>query len=161
MNSKQNSFKKIAFLFASWFGTGYSPVASGTIGSLAALPLCWIVKEFTGFWGVFLAVLVLFGTGYIATKKVLKYTEHDPSFVVIDEVLGQMTTFLFVAFVPSSWILFFLGFLLFRFFDIFKIWPACYFDEKINNAYGVMLDDLAAGLYAGGILYLFSVYFLI
>ncbi len=150
---QQNLYKKLAFVLASWFGTGYSPIASGTVGSIAALPVCFLLKEFMGIWGIFLGAFILFWIGYFATKEVLKYTKHDPSLVVIDEVVGQLLAFVFVAYLPSTWITYLLGFVLFRFFDITKVWPACYFDKKIENAYGVMLDDVIAGLYAGVILY--------
>ena len=149
----QSFYKKTAFVLASWFKTGDSPVASGTVGSLAALPVCWAAKEFGGFWGLVVTAFVLFGVGSFATKEVLKYTKHDPSLVVIDEVVGQVLAFVFVASVPSTWGMFVMGFALFRFFDITKIWPACYFDRKVENAYGVMLDDVVAGLYAGLVLY--------
>ncbi len=151
--SKQNFYKKAAFAAASWFGAGYSPVASGTVGSLAALPVCWVAQEIGGIRGIVLTAFILFWVGAFATKEVLKYTKHDPSLVVIDEVVGQLLAFVFVAFLPSTWMMYLLGFVLFRFFDITKVWPACYFDRKVENAYGVMLDDVVAGLYAGLVLY--------
>ncbi len=153
MSLSQLFYKKAAFVVASWFGTGYSPVASGTVGSFAALPVCWLAKECAGFWGVLLTTVALFWIGTAATKEVLKYTKHDPSLVVVDEVVGQVLAFLFVTAIPSTVGMFLLGFLLFRFFDITKVWPAWYFDQKVENAYGVMLDDVIAGLYAGLVLY--------
>ena len=89
-----------------------------------------------------------------SVRYVLQENEHDPGFVVIDEVVGQSLTFVFVSTVmPSLW-MFLIGFVAFRFFDIVKVWPACYFDKKVQNASGVMLDDVVAGLYASLVLLL-------
>ncbi len=148
--------KKNAFGIASFLGVGYIPFASGTFGSMATLPLALLLIYYTGFWGILISSIIVFIIGTISTKEVLKYTKHDPSLVVIDEVLGQLLTFLFVAPIFQNQIsvpILFIGFLLFRFFDITKIQPASFFDKKIENAYGVMLDDLVAGLYAGIVLF--------
>ena len=80
-------------------------------------------------------------------------SSSDPGFVVIDETVGQTLTFIFVAGMDFSWVMVLLGFALFRFFDIVKIWPASYFDSSVHNAFGVMMDDVIAGLYAGIVLY--------
>ena len=92
--------------------------------------------------------------------------ETDPSFVVIDEVIGQLLTFVLIGnllhFEMNRWY-FLAGFLFFRFFDIVKIWPACYYDEEVQNAHGILMDDVIAGVYAAlslGVLYLYgSIYF--
>lgn len=102
----------------------------------------------------FFAFVYVFGT--LATKEVLKYTKHDPSIIVIDEVAGQLIPLLFLsyfgvdAFNPQIWWLQFAlpAFVLFRIFDILKPFPASYFDKKVANAHGVMLDDVVAGIYA-------------
>ena len=151
--------KKICFALASLFGVGFSPVASGTCGSLVtlliALPLCY----FFGQCGILWAVLISLFIGVWATKEVLKYTEHDPFFVVIDEFCGQMLSFWFVApLLEKQWnmkafILYFMGFFLFRLFDIAKPWLVGWADKKIINAWGVMLDDVFAGLFAAISLY--------
>lgn len=145
--------KKISFLWASWFKVGYCPVASGTAGSLAALPVCWLAIWLMGTVGVLLMAAVLFYVGLQASKEVLKYTKHDPALIVIDEVVGQLLTFTLVANSMPKWWVFLVGFVLFRVFDIIKVWPANYYDKKVYNAYGVMMDDVVAGLYAAIILY--------
>ncbi len=77
--------------------------------------------------------------------------QSDPSWIVIDEVLGMgLTLFIFPAFHWSEWIL---AFASFRLFDIVKLWPASYFDLKVKNGFGTIVDDLVSGLYAAGFCY--------
>jgi phosphatidylglycerophosphatase A len=90
------------------------------------------------------------------------YTKHDPSFVVIDEFIGQAVTFLLIADKLKQFngiIIYIIGFILFRIFDIIKPFPVSYADKKINNAFGVILDDVFAGLYAAIILYFIKYFF--
>lgn len=152
--------KKFSYLLATFFGTGYAPFAPGTCGSLATLPLAFALAYFYGLCGILIGVAVSFFVGAAATHEVLKSSKHDPSFVVIDEVAGQL-----LAFAPladflygradfAAWMTYLLGFGLFRLFDITKPQPARWADSKVLNAWGVMLDDIFAGLYAAVILYL-------
>ena len=171
-------YKKICFFIASVFGVGYAPVASGTWGSFVTLPLCWYLIRYQSLQALYIALAITCVVGWIATLKVLKYTKPDPSLVVIDEVAGQLTTFTlpwYFGYVDTRWVsslkslfkdtntelLVFLlaGFVLFRFFDIVKVWPASYFDKKVHNAFGVMADDIVAGLYAAGSLTLLCYFF--
>ena len=153
-------FNKLSFLLASLFKIGYAPAAPGTMGSLATIPFAFFFTYYYGTWGVAIAAVVSFIIGVICVREVLKTSRHDPSFVVIDEFSGQMLTFLFVAdylqFEGDNWLLYLLGFMLFRVFDITKPFPVGWADKKLLNAWGVMLDDIFAGLYAGIILYLFN-----
>lgn len=153
MKKQKNLPKSLAFLTATWFGFGKSPFMPGTIGSLAALPFIWGAIYWGGLAGLVYFILGVYLIGTIATKKVLTYTAHDPGFVVVDEVVGQSLAFVFVAHtMPVGW-MWIAGFVLFRFFDIAKIWPACFFDKKVRTATGVMMDDVIAGLYAALVLY--------
>lgn len=142
--------QKVAYLIATWFKSGLSPKAPGTIGSLCTLPLAWILISLYGTIGLLFAALLLFIIGHKATKIVLKQEKGktDPGFIVIDEVVGQLLSFVFVASLPQNIYIYALGFAFFRFFDIIKVWPASYFDQKIHTAFGVMMDDVVAGLYA-------------
>ena len=155
-------YKFICHALCSGFGIGYCPVASGTAGSLETLPLAFIVAYFYGFWGIVVATLISFIIGVIAAKEVLKYTAHDPSLIIIDEVAGQLLSFILVADLLQNnlhaWWTYLIGFALFRLFDITKPQPAKYFDSKVINAWGVMLDDIAAGIYAAIVLYLLQLY---
>ncbi len=150
--------KKNAYLIATFFGVGYAKKAPGTCGSLATLPLAILLCYFLGTVGILLGMAVTWILGVLATKEVLKETEHDPGMIVIDEVLGQLTAFLAAAPVLHDsfhlWWYYPIGFAFFRLFDIAKIGPVKWADEKITNAYGVMLDDLFAGLFAAVVLFL-------
>lgn len=143
----------IGWILATWFGSGLSPKAPGTVGSFCSLPL--VLFGIYGGLNTFLGVvLVLFFIGLWATNIVLKtQQEHDPGFIVIDETVGQSLTFLLA--LPLGFGIWgiLLGFLLFRFFDIVKLWPASFFDGRVRNAFGVMMDDVIAGLYAAVVLY--------
>ena len=151
---KRPSFTEtLSWILATWFGSGFSPKAPGTCGSFFALPII-AVGYIWGLSAYLIFLTVLFVVGWLAARIVLKsQTELDPGFVVIDEVVGQGLTFALIIGLDFSWIYLFLGFLLFRLFDIIKIWPASYFDGSVHNAFGVMMDDVVAGLYAGLILY--------
>lgn len=146
--------KSIAYLIATWFKSGLSPKAPGTVGSVCSLPLAWILTTYGGTWGIILGATVVFFIGWWATHIVLqdKSNGDDPGFVVIDETVGQVLSFVFVAHSPLNIYFYILGFAFFRFFDILKPWPVSYFDKKVHSAFGVMADDVCAGLYAGGLL---------
>lgn len=155
-------YKFICHAICSGFGVGYCPIASGTAGSLETLPLAFLAAYFYGFWGIITATLISFFIGVIASKEVLKYTKHDPSLIIIDEVAGQLLSFALVANALvgnlHAWWTYIIGFALFRLFDITKPQPAKYFDAKVLNAWGVMLDDIAAGVYAAIMLYIIQLY---
>jgi len=146
--------KRAAYIIATFFGVGYCPKASGTAGSLATLPFAFLLTYYGGFYAMLAFFVIVYVAGTIASKEVLKYTSHDPSIIVIDEVAGQLVPLVFCsAFeLPEMrmwWLCIALpSFVLFRIFDIFKPFPASYFDKKVLNEHGVMLDDIAAGLYA-------------
>ena len=152
--------KKISFLLASFFGSGYFHPASGTWGSFASFVAIIPFTYFYGVYGVVFFSLLSFIIGWFSSRVVLRYTEHDPSLIVIDETAGQTITFLFVANILkgsfSLWYLYIVGFFLFRFFDITKPLLAGWADKKLENALGVMLDDVFAGLFAGICLYLIT-----
>lgn len=147
---------RFANIFATYFGLGLSKYAPGTVGSLGTLPLAYALIYWGGFWALIITAVVIFGIGIWATDIVIKETGiTDPSKVVIDETVGQLLSFSIVAFMASeyllgyeSWLFYVAGFAFFRFFDILKMGPVKYFDTKVLNAYGVMLDDVFAGLFA-------------
>lgn len=147
---------KIANIYATYFGLGLSKYAPGTMGSLGTLPLAYILMYHGGFVAIVLAAFMIFPYGVLATDVVIKETGiTDPSKVVIDETVGQLLSFSAVAFVAPDALLgynciwyYLAGFALFRFFDIKKMGPVKYFDSKVLNAYGVMLDDVFAGIFA-------------
>ncbi len=136
---------------ATWFGVGYLPKAPGTWGSFAALPFAWLIMETLGPWYLLLASVAIFVVGIWAAKGFMKLSNsHDPGPVVIDEVAGQWLTLILV---PADIVYYALGFALFRLADIFKPWPACWADRRVGGGLGVMLDDILASFYSGGLLY--------
>lgn len=148
--------KKFAvYLTATWFGLGFSPKASGTFGSLGALPVVWALAVYANLNIMLATAAVLFFIGAWVTHQIIKGQENkDPSIVVIDEVVGQMLSFSLAWAYLSDWKIYILGFVLFRFFDICKMGPVKFFDSRVHNAWGVMLDDVFAGILAAIVLHL-------
>ncbi|WP_041795899.1 phosphatidylglycerophosphatase A [Pararhodospirillum photometricum] len=138
------------WLLTTWFGAGLSPKAPGTMGSLAALPFAWIITWATGPWGLFIAAVLITLVGIWASERHVQATgEADPGRIVIDEVAGQWFTLVPAPLDPLSYLV---GFGLFRLFDITKPWPVSFFDRKLSGGLGIMLDDVAAAVYASAIL---------
>lgn len=130
-------------LLATWFGAGLSPFAPGTAGSLAALPVAYLISHYTGIIGLGLGVLILFFLGvWVAHFHAKKSGSFDSREVVIDEVAGQWLTLLLV---PADVVFYLIGFALFRILDITKPWPISLIDKKMKNGFGVMFDDIVAG----------------
>ena len=136
--------------------TGYLRPAPGTWGSLAALPLAWLIYEAGGYWLLIVLGVVLFFAGVKATEHMAAETgDHDPSCVVVDEVIGQWVALLPVVIGASNaqveitalWPGWLAAFVLFRLFDIWKPGPIGWADRK-ETAVGVMLDDVFAGIFA-------------
>ncbi len=131
-------------LVASWGPCGYAPVAPGTFGTLGAIPLYWALSWLT--WPAYLAATAaLIVAGAYAAQRAGRYWGvADASPIVIDEVAGYLVT---MALVPFSWPAALVGFLLFRLFDVLKPWPASALD-RVKNGVGVVMDDVAAGVFA-------------
>ena len=131
-------------IFVSVFGIGYIPFASGTFGSLAGLIIGYIIYLINYNLLILLIPLLLI-LGIKASQVYQNKTgEKDSSVIVIDEVVGQLIAMLTVL---DNLLLVFASFIIFRIYDIFKPWPASYFDKKMKNGIGVMLDDVIAGIY--------------
>jgi phosphatidylglycerophosphatase A len=148
--------KPLAHMIATVFGVGHIRPAPGTWGSLAALPLFLVLHLIGGFPLTVLATVALYFAGLWATEEyTLTLSDHDPSEVVIDEVAGQFVALLPLSFVAwdkglsilALWPGWIAAFALFRLFDITKPGPVGWADRR-NDATGVMLDDVIAGLLA-------------
>lgn len=146
-------------IITTFFGAGLLPKAPGTWGSLAALPLGWVLHGLGGPPMLMGAIIIVFFIGLLATHIETRGSEdHDPSSIVIDEVVGM-----WLALLPLSvgmwmaqeppWVFPYPGwitaFIAFRFFDIWKPWPVSWADN-MHTPLGVMLDDVLAGMLAGG-----------
>lgn len=146
---KQPSLKKPEILFLSFFGVGFLPKAPGTFGTLATLPFLYVLGLFHPPFFFFIPFLLILtaGSSFIADKVQRELNLHDPQWIVIDEVIGMSITWLFTTSYSLQHLL--LQFVLFRFFDIVKIWPASFFDSKVEHGAGTILDDVISGIYAG------------
>lgn len=136
---------RLPYYMAIWFGAGLSPVAPGTVGTLAALPCAFVLQFIFGDGGLLLAAIKLFFSGIWISSRYCK--EHasgdDPKEVVIDEVAAM---WLMLSFMPITWTSYLIGFVLFRFFDVLKPWPISLADRKIKGGFGIMLDDILAAI---------------
>lgn len=131
-------------VLAAWGPCGFSPLAPGTVGTLGAIPLFLVLRDLPlGLYLITLAAfiaLACFAAG--AAGRYWKVVDASP--IVIDEVAGYLVT---MALVPSSLGTALAGFLFFRLFDVVKPWPANAFD-RVKNGFGVVMDDVAAGVWA-------------
>ena len=143
-----------AVLLATWFGSGFLPIAPGSWASLAALPCAALLVWVGGPVLVLAAGAALFAIGMWAADGYMDAVKvHDPPAIVVDEVVGQWLT---LAFLPLDPLVYALGFLLFRILDVVKPWPANFIDRAVTGGFGVMLDDVVAAVYAGGALWLIT-----
>lgn len=137
----------IPTLLTSGFYTGFFPVASGTFGSAASL-LFFMIPGFSDFYILSGSIVVAVLIGTVASGRMIKRYGNDPSVIVLDEFAGMWLTLLISGFYYSGFLSFAVGFFMFRLFDIAKVFPASYFD-KIKNGFGIMMDDIIAGIYGG------------
>jgi phosphatidylglycerophosphatase A len=136
---------KIAQIFASVFYVGWLPVAPGTWASLLALIIWFLIIPNVSITIFLILIAILFAFGvYISNIIESDINQKDPSFIVIDEWVGQWIALLFL---PYSFVWGIIAFGLFRIFDIWKPYPVGKFD-KLNGGWGIMLDDVMAGTYS-------------
>ena len=134
------TLKDPATLLATWFGSGLVPFASGTWGTLAALPFAWAIWEFGGRGSLALATIGVSLVGVWAADSVSKRTGvKDAGFIVIDEVAGMWLTLLAAPYSPLAWL-------------------AAFFDRKVGGGLGIMLDDLLAALWSALAVWLLATY---
>ncbi|MCH1526323.1 MAG: phosphatidylglycerophosphatase A [SAR86 cluster bacterium] len=138
------NLKKPSHLLATLFGVGKLPYGPGTWGSLATLIIWYFCDEAIQKNILFLLIVIIFSivVCYIATKDI---EEKDHKSIVIDEFAGMWLALFMIPDISAAG----LTFLLFRMFDIFKPFPISYVDNNMKNGFGVVLDDLIAGLLAG------------
>jgi len=134
------------------FGIGFLPI-SGTIGSLVAIFVYFIFYNYLNLLSFIVFIILIFFYSIFFLDKTIKrsFSTSDPKEIVIDEFIGQSIPLLLC---ENNFFLIILSFLLFRLFDITKPWPASYFDLKVKNANGVLMDDIIAGLYTFFFIYL-------
>ena len=136
--------------FISLLGIGFIPVASGTFGSLFAIIFFYIILDYISVLILIIFFIICF---FISLKfiKIYSFNKeiYDSSEIVIDEFLGIFLIMIFYNYIKftNDLSMFLLIFLLFRFFDIVKIYPANWIDNNLKNSLGVILDDLVSGVY--------------
>ena len=130
---------------ATGFYIGNIPFAPGSFGSLLGLPLSFALTGISPTMAVLCTLLFIFFAVYIAdvAEKILK--QNDPGRIVIDEIAGMMVTFTGLPFDLTTIVF---GFILFRILDILKPFPIRYLDKRISGGFGVVADDVAAGIIA-------------
>ncbi len=138
------NWKNPIHLLAFGLGSGAAPVAPGTFGTLAAIPLYLVVQSLSSLHYLLL-VAGLFVVGiWLCDKTSRDLGVHDHGGIVWDEWVGFLLT-LWMA--PQGWYWLLAGFVLFRLFDILKPWPIGWLDRQVSGGLGIMLDDLLAGLF--------------
>ena len=145
----------LPFIVATFLGVGLSPVAPGTVGSVAALPLAVLLLH----WPILFSsatLVVLFMLGTWCANHLERATGlHDAQIIVIDEVVGQCLTLLILGtwFLThiDPYVVLALSFVSFRLIDILKPWPVSWLDQQVGGGLGVMIDDVAAALIAAGL----------
>ena len=138
-------FDRLILLLATGLGLGLIPGAPGTYGTLLGIPLAWVFAR-PGVSCNSLSLLAFAALSvWAAGKAEVILKKHDAREIVIDEVAGMAVTLFLVPFTPGSVIL---GFVLFRFFDIVKLGPVKWADDRLSGGLGVVADDLLAGIFA-------------
>ncbi len=151
------ALKHPSVLLSTAGGAGLSRWAPGTMGTLVALPIWWWLLAPLSLPIYLLVLLLVVALGWWTTDRTLRLVDLDPSdheqaddgAIVIDEVAGVWLALLFA---PQTWWVLVASFLLFRLFDIVKLWPVSWADQRLPGAWGIMADDLLAGVQAMGCL---------
>ncbi|MAE04005.1 MAG: phosphatidylglycerophosphatase A [Porticoccaceae bacterium] len=139
-------FRSPVLLLAFGFGSGLSPKAPGTLGSVAAIPFWLLLSQLPQSLIITTIVVSALAGVAICGRAAAQLGVHDHGGIVWDEFVGLWIT---MAFLPSNYVMLLVGFLLFRFFDIVKPWPIGWLDKKVSGGLGIMLDDVVAGVAAG------------
>ena len=162
--------KKINVLISTFFGCGYITKIPGTITSGVTVVFIYIAYEILAYTGLKFSMIffiLLFIYSFYAVKdSESEFKNKDPRQIVIDEVLGQSMPLILLLYLNQTnqiniavEIYYILSFLFFRFFDILKPFPVSYFDQNYKNYFGIIMDDIMAGLYSMILIYLISLKF--
>jgi len=138
-------------LLATGFGVGYSPVAPGTLGTLLVIPVYYFFSNISSPIYEITLIGFFFLSVWISENAEIFFGKKDDQRIVIDEMVGFLITMLWV---PKATHFIIIGFFLFRLFDILKPFPIRRLEKRLKGGYGVVLDDVMAGVYANIILHL-------
>jgi phosphatidylglycerophosphatase A len=150
-NSELRKMKYFILLLATGFGAGYSPFAPGTLGTLIAIPVYYFLSEIPSPIYEITLIGFVFLSVWISENAERLFAKKDDPRIVIDEVIGFLITMLWV---PKTTGFVIIGFFIFRFFDILKPFPIRRLEKGFKGGFGVVLDDVVAGVYANIILHL-------
>jgi len=148
--SVKQIMSNLTLFLAFGFGSGLVKKMPGTMGTVAAIPVYLAFIQFNIWVYSVLTLLVCIAGIKICDDAAKRLGEHDFGGIVWDEVAGYLVTMWFV---PFSWYSVMVGFILFRIFDILKPWPIKWVDQKVDGGFGIMLDDVLAGIFAAVLLY--------
>ena len=164
--------KKINLIFVTFFGVGYIKIASGTFASLfTSIIFFYLFRLYISiehFSFLCLAMVLVFTYSLYAIKTIEnEFKQKDARQIVIDEVIGQSIPILLIEYIAysqnqsfgSDLYLYLMSFFLFRFFDIFKPFPIRYFDKNYKNSFGILFDDVLAGIYTLILILIFIKFF--
>ena len=162
--------KKFNILISTFFGNGYVSKLPGTFTSLSTLIILYVMFEVLNFknlnYILILYSIIFFYSFYAVMDSETEFEIKDPKQIVIDEVLGQALPLILIVYLSSNNLIsspveiyYLISFILFRFFDIVKPFPVSYFDKNHKNFFGIIMDDIMAGLYTMLIIYLISLKF--
>jgi phosphatidylglycerophosphatase A len=139
---------------ATALGAGYSPIAPGTCGTAVAVPLVWAIAHLPLWQFLVIALAVTLVGVWAAATADRAWGTHDSGRIVIDEVAGYLVTMAFVDPMDRArWFVLAIGFVIFRFFDIVKPPPVRWLDENLPGGWGVVLDDVAAGVMGAAVMW--------
>jgi phosphatidylglycerophosphatase A len=162
--------KKINVLISTFFGYGYLTKIPGTVTSLVTTIFIYIAYEYLDYadlkFSLIFFIILFFYSFYAVKDSESEFKNKDPRQIVIDEVLGQAMPLILLLYLNQNnqlsmqiEIYYLLSFLFFRFFDILKPFPVSYFDKNFKNYFGIIMDDIMAGLYSMLLIYLISLKF--
>jgi phosphatidylglycerophosphatase A len=138
-------------LFATGFGVGYSPIAPGTLGTLITIPIYSFLSTIPSPIYEITLIAFFFLSVWVSENAEIFFGKKDDPRIVIDEMMGFLITMLWL---PKTIFSVITGFFLFRFFDILKPFPIRRLEKRLKGGWGVVLDDVMAGVYANIILHL-------
>ena len=150
------SLKNPIHFLALGFGSGLAAKAPGTFGTLAAIPLFLLMAPLSLPCYLALTLLSVLAGVYICDKAAKDMGVHDHGAIVWDEIAGLLITMIAA---PAGWLWLVIGFALFRFFDILKPWPIRWLDAKVQGGFGIMIDDVLAGIFSLICLQVLAYYF--
>ena len=164
------TMKKINVLISTFFGYGYLTKIPGTVTSFVTTVFIYLAYEYLGYndlkFSIIFFILLFFYSFYAVKDSESEFKNKDPRQIVIDEVLGQAMPLILLLYLNQTnqislqiEIYYVLSFLFFRFFDIIKPFPVSYFDKNFKNYFGIIMDDIMAGLYSMLLIYIISLKF--